>query len=376
MNLKYTEQDIIESARNHKTIADWRKADPRKYGQAIRRGLMPQIREFLVPGIGGTEAAYTEEELAEDAKNYATRAEWEADGAVEMEAGNVSPYHCALRYGPEFFKRHCQHMEQRHRWTDQEVVEAARKYQHRGDWKRSKDPADNAAYQVALTRPSVFEEATAHMTPKAHPYSGDYIVYVYEFADKKAYVGLTFLPEKRRTQHKVRGPVFEHSKVCPEVSYKILEQAIGDPATVGAVERKWIDTYRQAGWTLLNENHGGGLGTVQVTKWTREAVLEEAKKYATKQAWIDASQVSYRIAKREGWFEEAVAHMPKRKLGVGAGRVVSEETREKMRQAKVGKNLSAAHKARISASIHKHWNFRAPASTPEEIAQLSAKLNL
>lgn len=46
--------------------------------------------------------------------------------------------------------------------------------------------------------------------------------------------------------------------------------------------------------------------------WTKEAVLEDAKKYTSRKAWLVGSQMGYKNAKRNGWFEEAVAHMPRK----------------------------------------------------------------
>ena len=82
-----------------------------------------------------------------------------------------------------------------------------------------------------------------------------------------------------------------HIKVCPGYAYKILEQSIGDPGHAAEHERHQLQHYEAEGWTFLNKADGGGLGTIQPVKWTRETVLTEALKYKTKQAWIDGSQM-------------------------------------------------------------------------------------
>ena len=239
----------------------------------------------------------------------------------------------------------------RHRWTDDELIESGAKYDHKGDWKRSAVANDSVAYQMAIRRPAVFAKATAHMTPKAHPYSGSYVIYAYEFADHKVYVGLTFRPRERHAQHMVRGRVFEHIKVCPEYAHKILESEIGSPTSAGERERYWVANYKAQGWALLNESEGGSLGTIQVTKWTKEVVLAEAKKFQTKQEWIDKSQMSYRVAKREGWFDEASAHMPKRDARHLIGRVVSDETRAKQAAAAQRRTADPKWRAAHSAAL-------------------------
>lgn len=45
-------------------------------------------------------------------------------------------------------------------------------------------------------------------------------------------------------------------------------------------------------------------------KWTHEACKAEALRFETRNAWSDNSQCSYSAAKKHGWFEECVKHMP------------------------------------------------------------------
>jgi hypothetical protein len=98
-----------------------------------------------------------------------------------------------------------------------------------------------------------------------------------------------------------------------------MEKDIPSPQAAGAAEHKWMEYYKTNGWTLLNKAKAGGTGAVLKQKWSKEAVMAEARKYATKQEWIDNSQFTYRLAKKMGWFDEASAHMPKRVLGIGLG---------------------------------------------------------
>jgi hypothetical protein len=239
------------------------------------------------------------------------------------------------------------------RYSDEDLMASAAQYKHRTDWKKSA----NKQYQAASWR-GIVDKCCAHMVPQAHPYSGSYIVYAYEFADRYAYVGHTFRPSQRAGQHMQRGPVLKHMGVCPDYSYKVLEDGINSPVESAKAEAHWQAKYQEQGWMPLWTAKAGGLGTVQVTRWTKENVMAEARKYKTRQEWIDKSQMSYRIAKREGWFDEASAHMPKRVLGIGAGVAKTPEAREKMRQAKLGKAQSPEAKAAKSAAIRKWWAER------------------
>ncbi len=196
------------------------------------------------------------------------------------------------------------------------------------------------------------------MEPKASPYSGDYIIYAYEFSDHHVYIGLTFRAEQRRTENKIRGPVKKHLLICPEHAYKVVQNGLTNPVDTAHAEREWITKYRTEGWTVLNKSRGGGLGTILRIKWTKDAVLAEAKKFKTKQEWINKSQASYRIAKRESWFEEASTHMPKRDAKHLIGRKVSTATRSKMAAAKLGKHQSKAHLLARSQAVKSWWAIR------------------
>lgn len=195
------------------------------------------------------------------------------------------------------------------------------------------------------------------MTAQASPYAADYEIYAYEFEDRHVYVGLTFLPTARTSMHKVRGPVVEHSKICRNYTRRSIESGLTHEEAPAA-EKRWITHYQSTGWTLLNKNAGGCTGTIRGRKWTKEAVLAEALKFKTKQAWIDGSQGSYRIAKHEGWFDEAVVHMPRRNTTHLVGRSVSKTTRQKQRAAKLGSKLTRAHRSKISESVRNAWAVR------------------
>ena len=43
--------------------------------------------------------------------------------------------------------------------------------------------------------------------------------------------------------------------------------------------------------------------------WTKERVLEDAKKYETRNEWKKKSSASHSKARDEGWYSECVIHM-------------------------------------------------------------------
>jgi hypothetical protein len=242
---------------------------------------------------------------------------------------------------------------QRWKHSDEELIVSAAEFKHRADWKKANPEKYNAAWRRGL-----LDKCCAHMTPAANPYAKDYIIYVYEFADHYAYVGLTFRQAHRHALNMARGPVHEHMKICTDYTYKVVERSIPDPIAAGGAEKKWQLKYIDDNWIPLWTNKAGGLGSLLISKWTKEAVIAEAKKYTTKQTWIDSSQMSYRIAKREGWFAEASAHMPKHDAKHLIGRKISKASKKKMRAAKLGKKQSESHRKARSVAIKTWWTTR------------------
>lgn len=353
---------VLERAKRCSTYSQFQQNYYILYKWMKAQGYLAEVERLLPPmsyeerGRLSSEARrYPDEELVSDAARYSTRLEWRRAGELERITGGFSRYGAAVKRGATFMRLCCAHMLKGERggwskYSDADICRIALNYEHKGDWKRSNVRSDAAAYQAALNRPEVFLKATQHMTPKASPYSHSYYVYACEFEDRHVYVGLSFR-STRKSEHTVRGPVREHAAVCPNYAFKVVQDSIAAPSEVQLAEKAWMERYASEGWTLLNQNRAGGLGTVRAVKWTKEAVLAEARKYATKQAWINGSQASYRIAKREGWFDEASAHMPKRDARHLVGRTVSAETRA--RQVAVAQRRAAdpAWRAAHSAAL-------------------------
>ena len=239
------------------------------------------------------------------------------------------------------------------KYSDEELIISARKFDTRGAWKlRAKNQC-----QAARTRP-IWNECVAHMKPASNPFAHDYIIYAYLFSDRHCYVGLTFKPEHRKANHALKGPVFEHMKVCPKFDYVILESGLTCIEAIAA-EEKWQAKHLADGWMALHTAKAGCLGTIKLkSKWTKETVMADAAKYPTKQAWIDNSQGSYRTAKREGWFEEATARMPNRDARHLVGRKVSAKSKKRMRRAKLGVKQTRAHRRSRARAVKAWWADR------------------
>lgn len=92
-------------------------------------------------------------DLIEDAKKFATRTAWQLG----------SPgYGCARYRGKNFFEKCCQHMPpgSHQKYTNEELLNIAKKYKVKSEWKNN----DNSTYIIAHNRGKEFyKKCTAHM---------------------------------------------------------------------------------------------------------------------------------------------------------------------------------------------------------------------
>lgn len=123
-------------------------------------------------------------------------------------------------------------------------------------------------------------------------------IYVYEFPNKHAYVGLTFNLHKRDVQHrynKNKDSVFKYSeKNNVEIPKpKILETNLTRLESKEK-EQYWADFYKNAGFTLINKCKCGSLGgNIKQNDINPEDVILEAKKYKNQEQMYRENRVMY-----------------------------------------------------------------------------------
>jgi hypothetical protein len=153
------------------------------------------------------------------------------------------------------------------------------------------------------------------------------------------YVGMTVDVDRRFAQHRTGNPHF-----TPDTQLHILDEVTGTPAECAEVERLWIEGLRSVGYPLVN--------TKRAWPWQPgRPHTDDVKRRIS-----EATRGNTRGAANRG---RVVSEEHKRNLSTALqgrvsprkGVVVSEETRQKLRQANVGKKLSDAHRAAISTGL-------------------------
>ena len=200
-------------------------------------------------------------------------------------------------------------------WTKAMLFESARKYKNRTEWSE-KDPK---AYGVA-TKKSYYNELTSHM---------ELLNEKYKWANKDA-----VLTEAKKFKHKIdwyeKSPgsyaaakklgwfdeALTHMTIRKHRVVKWTKEAIIKDAKRFKYKSDWkkysisaFMTAEKNGWYKDAVAHMPAVKEKKSWKWSKEAVLNEAKKHLTKNDWRLASAASYTAAHRNGWFEEAIKHM-------------------------------------------------------------------
>jgi len=150
------------------------------------------------------------------------------------------------------------------KWTKEAIFEEAKKFKTRSEWNKN----SQSSYVLATKR-GFLEEACSHMV-----------------AGKKGKLKWT------------KEAIFEEAKKFKTRS----EWQEKSPSSYNRAIK--IDCLKEASFHMLRP-------TVHNKKWTKETVIEEAKKFENKKEWQEKSGGSWLAAYRNEWIAESSFHMSK-----------------------------------------------------------------
>lgn len=232
-----------------------------------------------------------------DAFKYKTKTEWfkNSNKAYNIARKNNWIADCCKHMiKPEIWNK---------KWNKETCIIEAKKYTNKKDFQKKSAGASDAAYSN-----NWIDEICSHMEVLGNLRKR--CIYVYEFSDNFAYVGLTYNFNARDLSRKLnkKDSVTKHitsTNIIPKhiqlSDYIPIEEA-------SLLENKYIEEYRKAGWIMLNKAKGGGLGGNLII-WTYDACKKEALKYEYKKDFKKYSSSAYRISFKKGWFELITGHM-------------------------------------------------------------------
>ena len=244
-NKKWTEKAILEDAKKYDTKMEWKSASNGAYCAASRMALIDKacshMRQYVKKPV-----KWTKDTILNDAKKYKTRAEWKnaSTGYKAAQKMNILDLSCS------HMKRLCVHG----KWTEKAILEDAKKYQGRKQWQINSPGAYAAAVKKNL------------INKCSHMGSG-YIKWTAEMIAKDA------------------------KKYKTKAEWK--KNSVGYAA---AQRRNILDK-------VCRHMHDGR------KIWTMEEILKEAGQHETLIEWRKRSNGCYQAAISKGLLEKACAHM-------------------------------------------------------------------
>jgi predicted GIY-YIG superfamily endonuclease len=236
---------------------------------------------------------WTLEKCQEVALKYNSRSEFRNNDA--------SAYRTAISHG--WLNEICSHMKYINKyWNYEKCKEEALKYTSRSEFQKK---SKGGVYAHA-SKNKFLDDICSHMIKTGNKFKR--CIYVFEFDDNFAYVGLTYNIEQRKIDHNRKGPVYNHIKEtkCKYVFKQLTEYIKADEA-----QRKEEETmleYENNGWKLLNHKRDSTLGGSTIY-WTYDKCKEEALKYKHRTEFLDKSRGAAMSSMKNGWYEEVCSHM-------------------------------------------------------------------
>ena len=245
---------------------------------------------------------WTTEKLFISAKKYSILKEWRLK--------EPSAYTIAAVKG--ILKECTKHMSKgKENWNKEKIISSAKKFKTRKDWNLNDPKAYGAARRLNLV-----DEATKHMERLGNRFLR--CIYALEVKNKKQiYIGLTYNYTRRIRDHlKSKRFLLVIKKYGKQsiIHHQITEYIPKDLAVEKEVSL--INYYTKKGYYLLNIAKGGSLGS-PVIKWTKEKIINEAKKYNTVVEWIKYGKNSYAAAAANNLLSEASKDMARQLAPIG-----------------------------------------------------------
>ena len=183
-------------------------------------------------------------------------------------------------------------------WDYERCKEQSLKYKTR------KDFATNSMVAYKTIRKNKWFNLLEHM-PFQDNIKSRYI-YVFEFENNTAYVGLTWNPEKRKKNHltNTNSRIYKYlNEHDVKYEFKVISGKLTE-SEAQKEESKKITEYRDNGWVILNRATAGGLGSMRV-KWsykTIKKIIDTCTKISEVYEKIPSQGIS--IMRKQGFYDE------------------------------------------------------------------------
>ncbi len=286
---------VARVAKKYPTRKTFQLGSPGAYRAALRLGIIDSVSLHMVRSRV-PKGHWTIDLINAAAKKYKSRAAFRKYAPAAFAAAwkhgmidSVSGHMKALR---------------RPDWSPEQIAQEAKKFTSRSEFERRSLGAYKAAHRRKL-----LDEVCAHMHPKGHRYKR--ALYIYEFGDKSVYVGLTYDYERRHRQHMSGSKrIIEKAR---QFGYRLIrENEWLLPEKAAREEAKQLRSYSSRGWEVINFSKAGSLGG-SLHKWTPATLCVEVRKYRTLAEFKQHSRGAYHAAWKTGILDSLCAGLKRTK---------------------------------------------------------------
>lgn len=294
----FTKEECQIEASKYTKRSDFKKQSKPYYYVASKNGWLSEIYGNLT--FTRKRYDYSKEECQIEALKYKTRKEFYNNA--------ISYYRVAYRKG--FFNDICSHMEyiikpsenrtktpkKRGYWTKELCQIEALKYKTRGEFYNK----GCGAYSASLKN-NWLDELCKHMSVELN--YKERLIYIYEFPDNHAYIGLTHNIKIRHSAHQrdKKSSVFKHIKKTG-LTPKLIIGDYMDINSASISEGEKLDEYKTNGWVILNKVKTGSLGGVVLT-YTKKDCREKILQFKTIERLRKYEKNIYNALIRHGWLD-------------------------------------------------------------------------
>ncbi len=288
----WTKEKCREEALKYKTREEFREKSRYAYVTSFKNQWLDDICSHLQISNIKPIGYWSKEKCREESLKYKNR--------NDFRINNRSAYAACLRHN--WLNDVCIHMsgviyKSHGYWNKENCKEESLKYETRLEFQ----VGSRWAYRTALKN-DWMDDICSHM--KSFGNRIKRCIYVYEFSDNYAYIGLTYNIEKRNSLHQRSGSVYNYLKMNPSYELKILTNFV-NIEEAKKLENKYVKEYKKNGWKILNKIKTGGIGGSKF--WTKEKCQNIASECKTINEFYKTK--AYKPSKKYGWFDEITKNL-------------------------------------------------------------------
>lgn len=245
----WNRENCATEALKYKSKVEFIRNSMSAYNSAIKNGWLEEICVHMIRPEQHNKY-WTKEKCLGIALKYKSR--------IEFQKSNNCAYAIASKYGwlRDITKHMVRPKNVKKFWFEENCRTEALKYNTRKDF----NEYSKGAYLAAI-KYDIIDDICSHM--EVCGTLTKRCVYVYEFSDNHAYVGLTYNLKSRHSQHMrmTKSSVNKHMKNTGLIpNHHMLTDGYVDVYLAKDLEKKFYNDYMSAGWQMLNSNRTGGTG--------------------------------------------------------------------------------------------------------------------